>query len=172
MRKLMLTSAVLLGAALAMPASAQTATGARPGHEPGVGDSFPASDKASNINAADARSQIAPRLPEPPSGAGASPTAFLRDAQSALNRRQTGAAQEALERAETAILNDPANPLDPTTGERINDQVQSLAEQARQALGRRDLGEAQRLVTQALAQAGSGGASASAMPSRPRAMGM
>jgi hypothetical protein len=75
----------------------------RPGHEPGVGDSFPASNKASNITAADTRSPIAPRLPAPGVGE-ATPAAYLGAAQSALNAHQTGRAQEALERAETAML--------------------------------------------------------------------
>ena len=38
-------------------------TGARPGHEIGVGDSLPRSEKASNITAHDTRSAIAPTLP-------------------------------------------------------------------------------------------------------------
>ena len=75
----------------------------RPGHEPGVGDSFPASNKASNITASDTRSPIAPRLPAPGVG-DATPAAYLSAAQSALDAHQTGRAQEALERAETAML--------------------------------------------------------------------
>ena len=75
----------------------------RPGHEPGVGESFPASNKASNITAADTRSPIAPRLPTP-GVEDATPAAYLNAAQTALNANQTGRAQEALERAETAML--------------------------------------------------------------------
>ncbi len=154
MRKMRLTAAALFGAAFALPALAQMdQTGARPGHEPGVGMSYPESNRASNINGADARGQVAPTLPTPYGGQNASPEAYLRDAQRALSQRRTGAAQEALERAETAFLNNPANPADPTMGP-VGGAMQHMTEQARQALGRGDLGQARQLVEQALAQGG------------------
>jgi hypothetical protein len=76
----------------------------RPGHVPGVGESFPASNTASNILPTDTRSPIAPRLPVPAVGENATPAAFLTAAKNALDAHQTGKAQEALERAETAML--------------------------------------------------------------------
>ena len=192
MRKMLLTTAALFGAAFAVSAFAQTAatpqysdtapetapapaprhvwphhhaarvaatpmsdTGARPGHEPGVGESYPASNNASNINGSDSRSQVAPRLPTPAGGDSASPQAYLRDAQSALSQRRTGAAQEALERAETAFLNNPSNPADPTSGP-VGGPMQQTTEQARQALGSGNLAQARQLVDQALAQGGGG----------------
>jgi len=136
-----------------------TEMGARPGHEPGVGQSEPMSTRASNINQADSRSQIAPRLPTPAGGENASPQTYLRDAQRALGQKRTGAAQEALERAETAFLNNPANPAEP--GGQVGNPMQQTVEQARQALGRGNTAEARQLVDQALAQGGgdmSGGA--------------
>lgn len=78
-------------------------TGARPGHEPGVGESEPASNSASNIDRGNTRGDIAPRLPNPDAN-GNSAEAYLAAADRALARRQTGAAQEALERAETRML--------------------------------------------------------------------
>jgi hypothetical protein len=129
--------------------------GARPGHEPGVGQSEPFSNRASNINQSDSRSQIAPRLPTPGGGENASPEMYLRDAQRALGQNRTGAAQEALERAETAFLNNPSNPAEP--GGQVGGPMQQAVEQARQALGNGNRTQARQLVDQALAQAGSGG---------------
>lgn len=50
------------------------------------------------------RSTIAPRLPEPPVPRNDPPQAFLGAARSAVDRGQAGEAQEALERAETRLL--------------------------------------------------------------------
>jgi hypothetical protein len=120
----------------------------RPGHEPGVGDSFPASDKASNITASDTRSPIAPRLPAPGIGENATPAAFLTAAQTALNAHQTGKAQEALERAETAMLQRsvPADMAStPAQGPRVS-QVQM----ARDALAKGDVMGAKKAIAAAM----------------------
>lgn len=120
----------------------------RPGHEPGVGDSFPASDKASNITSSDTRSPIAPRLPTPGVGENATPAAFLTAAQNALDAHQTGKAQEALERAETAMLQRsvPADMAStPDQGPRVN-QVQM----ARDALAKGDLMGARKAIRAAM----------------------
>ncbi len=61
------------------------------------------SDKAANISAADTRSIIAPQLPAPQVSE-ETPKAYLMAAQSALASGQTGAAQAALENAETLVL--------------------------------------------------------------------
>ena len=50
------------------------------------------------------RSTIAPRLPEPPVPRNDPPQTFLEAARSAVDRGQMGEAQEALERAETRLL--------------------------------------------------------------------
>lgn len=106
--------------------------GARPGHEPGVGDSEPMSHRASNIDRGDTRGDIAPRLPVPNTN-GNGPEAYLAAADRALARHQTGAAQEALERAETRMLdrsvpqgqgNQPIQ--DPRIGS-VNSALQALA---------------------------------------------
>jgi hypothetical protein len=167
---LLLSGAALIGLALATPAFAQqspdentpagtpgnaTGTMARPGHEPGVGVSEPASGRAGHIQGAE-RSTIAPRLPTPPGGENASAETYLRDAQTALRRHRTGQAQEALERAETAFLNSPANPSAPGQPPATS-PAQQTTEQARQALGNRNTSEAERLVDQALSQVASNG---------------
>jgi hypothetical protein len=73
-------------------------------HQPGTGESGPASARASNIDSADTHSTIAPHLPEPKVGPGASPDVLLQAAQAALAAHHTGTAQQALEMAETRLL--------------------------------------------------------------------
>lgn len=106
-----LTIATLLGFAVT-PAFAQLdpQTGARPGREPGVGQSYPLSPHASNIGTAGSGSTIAPTLPAPSVDADATPQQFLLYARQALAAGQTGRAQEAMERAQTRLL-DRATPL-------------------------------------------------------------
>ena len=64
------------------------------------GASVPLSQRASNIGNQTGRSEIAPRLPTPET-AGNTPEALLRAAQRSLGQNKTGAAQQALEMAET-----------------------------------------------------------------------
>ena len=64
----------------------------------------PITRPASNITPYDARSVIAPALPVPPVPSGNPPRAFLFAARVAVQRGHTGEAQEALERAETRLL--------------------------------------------------------------------
>jgi hypothetical protein len=120
----------------------------RPGHEPGVGDSFPASGKASNITAADTRSPIAPRLPVPSTGDNATPAAFLADAQKALDSRQSGRAQEALERAETAMLQRSV----PADQAMTPDEAPGVTQvrMARDALARGDVAGAKKAISAAM----------------------
>jgi hypothetical protein len=92
-------------AALAQPPAAMnSATGARPGHQPGVGESLPLSSNASNISPADSKSVIAPTLPASSIGSNASPQDYLRSARASLVAGKTGATQQALEMAETRAL--------------------------------------------------------------------
>lgn len=123
----------------------------RPGHEPGVGESFPASNKASNVDAGDTRSRIAPRLPTPAGGVNASIPQLLRDAQSALNSRQTGRAQEALERAETAMLDRSVAVDQAGTPSQAPDVMQ--VEMARKSLAAGDMAGAKRAVSMAMSGA-------------------
>jgi hypothetical protein len=151
MRHTLLTSAVLLGIASAFPALAQTATGARPGNEIGTGNSLPTSSNASNIGSADTHSTIAPRLPTPPVADNAGARQFLTVAERALTRGRTGEAQEALERAETRLLDRSTAPgaeNTPNSGPMIQQITDAL-----NALGRGDTRQAQQIVASAISSA-------------------
>ncbi len=87
-----------------MPADANPATGARPGHQIGVGESLPLSNNASNIGAADTRSTIAPTLPASTIGNDGTSLDYLRAARASLVGGRTGQAQQSLEMAETRAL--------------------------------------------------------------------
>lgn len=119
-----------------------------PGHEPGVGDSYPASTRASNIESGDTHSRIAPRLPTPAGGKDATAQTYLMDAQRALNARQTGRVQEALERAETYSLT-RAVPADAAGTPDSSAMVVHIAA-ARKALGAGDMAAAKEAVGAAL----------------------
>ncbi len=143
---------ILLALLLPMAASAQTTiaptTGARPGNEIGSGQSLPLSDKASNATSEDTRSVIAPRLPTPSAGDDASPRGFMEAAQRALTLGRTGEAQEALERAESRLLDRsvaPSRAEDPSAQPLVN-QVGD----ARRALASGDRPRAQQLITEVL----------------------
>jgi hypothetical protein len=119
----------------AMPAGDDTGADTGAGHwahQPGTGESGPASSVASNIDRADTRSAIAPHLPEPAVGEGAGPHTLLRAAQAALADHRTGAAQQALEMAETRLL-DRSTPVDAANVPDQNMAVQQVAT-ARKAL--------------------------------------
>jgi hypothetical protein len=79
----------------------QTEDGARPGNIIGTGMSLPRSNAASNLNAATTHSDLAPNLPAPDAD---TLPGLLATARQDLATQQTGAAQEALERAETRAL--------------------------------------------------------------------
>ena len=83
---------------------ASPVTGARPGNDIGSGQSLPRGNIPSNVTPGDTRSLIAPSLPVPAVGANGGPRAYLEAAQRALAAGQTGEAQEALERAQTRML--------------------------------------------------------------------
>ncbi|HUZ63720.1 MAG TPA: hypothetical protein VMU82_08410 [Acetobacteraceae bacterium] len=149
MLRTLLATAALIGLA-AGPALAQStpmsaynqgSTGLYGGHEP-------MSNQASNINSADTRTPYAPQLPTPPVSPNAGPRQLLMAAQSALQSNQTGMAQEALERAETAMLTrsvPPSQANRPAGGSMI-----SRISAARQALGNGDIAMAQSNISAAL----------------------
>ena len=130
-----LTAAFLL---ISAPALAQsppaTDTGARPGYDIGTGMSLPRSDKAGNINPATTNSELALNLPAP---AADSFAGLLATARADLVANHTGAAQEALERAETRALDRSI----PVGTERMPDQAAEVAAiaRARDALAAGDL---------------------------------
>jgi len=156
MRYVYLTTVAVLGmtalSALALaqaPPMVDPATGARPGHVAGVGESLPQSNKASNIVPADTRSNIAPTLPASTVGENATPNDYLRSARASLVAGRTGQAQQSLEMAETRALDrsvtqDQADvPVDSGFISQISD--------ARHALGNGDSAHAIALIDLALA---------------------
>lgn len=136
MRPLLMTSTLLVALA-AMPALADIS--------PITGQPEPTSSAASNISPADTRSDIAPSLPSPPTEG---PRGLLTTASQDLRSNRTGAAQEALERAETRIL-DRSVPATMANAP-DNGHVVDLITQARAALGNNDLQSANADVQQAL----------------------
>ena len=107
-------------------------TGARPGNDIGSGMSMPMGSTASNIDPTDTQSEIAPNLPSPDIGEGASAEAYLVAARNALAAGKTGEAQQSLEMAETRLL-DRSTPLFQTNTP-SNNPVVSQISQALQAL--------------------------------------
>jgi hypothetical protein len=153
MRTVTIAAAVLLGmsaaAAFAQPAPGlNPATGARPGHQPGVGVSLPLSNSASNIGSADTRSVIAPTLPQPPVGPNATAIDYLRAARASLAAGQTGATQQSLEMAETRAL-DRSVPMGQTNVPYADPLVAQIRD-ARRAMGNGDNGHALQIIDRAL----------------------
>jgi hypothetical protein len=108
----------------------------------------PLSRRATNINQQDTRSVISPSLPAVPVGPNADATQYLQAAQSALSRGRTGEAQEALENAETYLLNRsvPQGAVNqPDQSPAVNNVSSAL-----QALGAGDRGQAMNLIQQAI----------------------
>lgn len=114
------------------------------------GAGSPRSNAASNVDPANTQSVIAPRLPSPDT-AGNSPQDFLAAARRALDRRQTGAAQEALERAETRVL---TRSTDASAANQPDDSriVQAIAA-ARRALATRNIPAARAAIDAVLGPA-------------------
>jgi hypothetical protein len=131
------------------PADSQAVTGARPGNEIGTGNSLPTSSNASNINRTDTRADIAPSLPIPPIGENANPSQYLAAAQNALRRNRTGEAQEALERAETRLLDRSTAP-DSAGMPDQGPMIQQISD-ARMALAKGDKAGAMKVIQDAMA---------------------
>ena len=115
------------------------------------GAGSPRSNRASNIGPSDTRSEIAPRLPDPATASN-TPEAYLAAAQRALASGRTGAAQEALERAETRLLTRSTEASAAATPADMP-MVQQIG-QARQALAMRDIAGARSAIRAALGSAG------------------
>jgi hypothetical protein len=111
----------------------------------------PTSDHASNIVGSDTASPIAPALPAPDLGPGAPPVAFLHAARTALATGRTGEAQQAMEMAETRLL-DRSTPLFQTNDPSQNPLIHQIGE-ARRALGNGDPAQSMQLLDSAIAQA-------------------
>lgn len=153
MRIMKATTAALLGM-MALPTLAQMppgtnpATGARQGHEPGVGTSLPLSDKASNITPSDTRSNIAPTLPQPATAHDTTTQDYLRAARTALAGGHTGQAQQSLEMAETRALD--RSVAQGQTNAPSDSPLVSRIRDARHALGAGDRRHAIQLIDLAM----------------------
>lgn len=147
MRRVVLALAVLIVPA---PGWGQTgtdpATGARPGRVPGVGESLPRSDRASNIGPGTAQT-VAPSLPMPAVGEAAEAREYLVAAREALATGRTGLAQQSLEMAETRLASrvEPSELITPT-----GEPVIMMIRQARQALDAGQRMQAMQIVDAAL----------------------
>jgi len=130
------------------PAGANQATGARPGNVIGTGMSMPMGNTASNIDGRDTRSQIAPNLPSPELGPNATPADYLRAAQGALQAGRTGEAQQALEQAQTRLL-DRSVAYGQTNNPSDNPAVAQIT-QALHALAAGDTGQCMQLIRTAM----------------------
>ena len=117
--------------------------------------------RASNLAPADARSAVAPALPVPAVALSAPPLSFLEAARRALAGARTGEAQEALERAETRLLDGTAQP-----GVAAPSMVPALAttRAARQALAVHDRAGAAREIDAAIDALGASAAAAAFPP--------
>ena len=116
--------------------------------------------RASNIAPADTRSAVAPALPVPAVALSAPPLSFLEAARRALAGARTGEAQEALERAETWLLDGAAQPA---LAARSMMPALASTRAARQALAVHDRAGAAREIDAAIA-ALSASAAAAAFP--------
>jgi hypothetical protein len=145
MRSILMAVGALL---VALPAAAQTdpATGARPGRVPGVGESLPRSDRASNIGPGTAQ-DVAPSLPQPAVGEVGEARDYLQAAREALGTGRTGLAQQSLEMAETRLLSrvQPSEVIAPS-----GEPLVMLIRQARQALDSGQRMQAMQMVDAAL----------------------
>jgi hypothetical protein len=143
MRTIFATTVLCLG--LAAPALAQQQWA----HQPGTGESGPASATASNIGPADTHSDIAPHFQSPDVGPNAGPVGYLKAAEKALDQHRTGEAEQALEMAETRLL-DRSTPVGDANQPDQNGMVQKVS-MARQALGQNDIKGARKAIDLALA---------------------
>jgi hypothetical protein len=142
MRNLLYASVALLGLA-ASGAYAQTT--AAPAGAPPAG-----------------RGVIVPPLPAASVGANATPQQYLQAAQTALDHRQTGQARDALEQAETRLLDRSVAPSMAGQPDQ-NPAIKNIGD-AREAIRRGDLAGAKQSITEAM-NATTAGTPDSSMPS-------
>lgn len=110
---LMGTSALAQIAPQGMPAGVAMTPAARVGTNGASDMSLPMGGRPGNFNLQDTQAAIAPNLPAPEVGEDAPINAYLRAAEGALATGRTGEAQQALEMAQTRLL-DRSVPLGQT----------------------------------------------------------
>jgi hypothetical protein len=126
----------------------QTPSGARPGNDIGTRSSLPLSPNASNITASDTHSTIAPTSPGPNVGPNPNVRQLLIAGRLALANNQTGTSQEALEQAETLILD--RSVLQSQGAQSSQDPVVTQITQARLELGQGNKTGALQIIDQTL----------------------
>ncbi len=134
-----------MGSTMKMPAGARTMAtpdDGSAGHEP-------MSNQASNIDPSDTHTTYAPALPTPDVGPNATPRQLLAAAQQALAQKHTGAAQQALEMAETRLLDRTVDPSQAGTPD-ANPMIGQI-NQALHLLGHGDADGAARVIGTLLA---------------------
>ncbi|UPG71017.1 hypothetical protein MVG78_10330 [Roseomonas gilardii subsp. gilardii] len=142
-RKPLLPLLLLGSTAFGLPAFAATnGTAQEMGREP-------AATVASNILPADTHGVVAPSLPEPRFGDEAHPARYLHAALSDLDSHHTGAAEQALEMAETRLLDRSVTPARADIPDHA--PVVRMISDARTALGQGRLDEARQHTHSALA---------------------
>lgn len=161
-----LFAAAALAGLLSLPAMAQTGgaltpqgvppgtsaeTGARPANDVGTGMSLPLGSNPSNIAPQGSVNTIAPNLPPPPLADNATAGDYLRAAQGALAAGRNGEAQQALEMAQTRML-DRSVPYGQTNNPSDNPAVGQIS-QALQALAAGDRAQCMALIQAALTTA-------------------
>ncbi len=139
---------LLAGSVVGAQAQSETAQSEMAQSDAGHPGSQPSSERASNTGADSGAPQVAPALPVPSLGADATAEDFLRAARIALVRGQTGEAQEAMERAQTRLL-DRSVPLFRTDQPSTHPAI-PLISQAIRALGAGDKAMAMQYLDQAL----------------------
>ena len=133
------------------PPGANPVTGARPGNEIGTGMSMPMGSNASNISPSDTNSPVATNLPSPDLPETASAQDYLIAARNALAAGRTGEAQQAMEMAQTRLL-DRSVPLFQTNTPSANPVVAQIS-QALQALAAGDRPRCMTLIEAAIPNA-------------------
>lgn len=160
MRTLLMASAALLAATLAMPAMAQTTTTdeptmggqtqATPGGDAMSGQSMPSDtvggEAAQGTRHRSMQTRAAAALP-----ADGTPEEYLTHAQRAVQQRQGTTARDALERAETRLLDRSATPA--AAGQPQSSPALRSIQQAREAVARRDWQTASQAVNEAMSGA-------------------
>jgi hypothetical protein len=133
-------------------AAGQAAPSAMPAAPPNAQyeppSAMPQSHRASNIDQRDTRSEVAPNLPSPEIGSNAGPVAYLRAAQAALAAGRTGETQEALEQAQTRLL-DRSVPYGQVNAPSENPAVAQIS-QALHALAAGDRAQCMQLIQSAI----------------------
>jgi hypothetical protein len=127
-----------------------SANGARAGNDP-LGGSVTMDSRAMTLALDKTRSTVVPALPSPPGGDEQRASDYLKAAQGALAAGRTGEARQALEMAQTRML-DRSVPMGQTNNPNDNPTVQQISG-ALQALASHDRATCMQLIDTAIASA-------------------